>query len=112
MKILIDQNISFRLKAKVEIAFAELNHIRDFELTDLRDDQIFEYARQQGFDAVLTFDQDFHNLVMERGIPPKIIWLRTGNCRVAMQAEAILSNALTIQIFMEDPTHEVLEIYR
>ncbi|MBK6993689.1 MAG: DUF5615 family PIN-like protein [Lewinellaceae bacterium] len=40
-------------------------------LTDFPDVVIFETARRENFNAILTLDEDFHNLVMERGVPPK-----------------------------------------
>ena len=112
MKVLIDQNISHRLKARIASAFPDTVHVKDVGLTDLPDTAIFEFAHREGFDVVLTLDEDFHNLVMERGTPPKIIWLRTGNCGVAAQAEALLNNFTIIQKFVENSGHEVMEIYR
>lgn len=92
MKLLIDQNISHRLKALIASSFSAVFHVKDLELTDFPDSVVFETARREHFDAVLTLDEDFHNLVMERGIPPKILWLRLGNCSTAIQAKAILDN--------------------
>jgi predicted nuclease of predicted toxin-antitoxin system len=80
MKLLIDQNISHRLKAKIVSAFPDAFHVKDLGLTDFPDYDIFKTARREYFDAVLTLDEDFHNLVLEHGTPPKIIWLRLGNC--------------------------------
>lgn len=112
MKLLIDQNISFRLKAKIAVSFPDSYHVKDLNLTDWPDASIFDYARQHQFDAILTLDEDFHNLVLARGIPPKIIWLRTGNCSTAVQAQVLLKNSTAIQTFIGDPVNEVLEIFR
>ena len=109
---MIDQNISFRLKASIATAFPDIFHVKDLELINLPDPAIFDYARREQFDAILTLDEDFHNLILERGMPPKIIWLRTGNCKTAVQAQVILRNLSVIQAFMENPENEVLEIYR
>lgn len=70
MKLLIDQNISHRLKARIVSAFPDIFHVKDLGLTDFPDSAIFETARRDNFDAVLTLDEDFHNLVLERGVPP------------------------------------------
>jgi predicted nuclease of predicted toxin-antitoxin system len=112
MKLLIDQNISFRLKARIAGAFPDAHHVKDLNLIDLPDASIFDYARQHQFDAILTLDEDFHNLVLVRGIPPKIIWLRTGNCSTPVQAQVLLRNLVAIQTFMGDLKNEVLEIFR
>lgn len=112
MKLLIDQNISHRLKARIASAFPDVFHVKDLGLTDFPDVVIFETARRENFNAVLTLDEDFHNLVMERGVPPKILWLRLGNCATGIQAKAILDNAVIIEVFLNTDTHEVLEIFR
>lgn len=112
MKLLIDQNISHRLKAKLEPGFTEVFHVKDLGLTDFPDAAIFEMARHNNFDAVLTLDEDFQNLVLERGTPPKIIWLRLGNCSTVVQAKAILDNASLIEVFLSTEEHDVLEIFR
>lgn len=112
MKLLIDQNISHRLKAKISSAFPNVLHVKDLGLMDSSDLVIFETARREKFNAVLTLDEDFHNLVLERGIPPKIIWLRLGNCTTDTQAKAIIDNASIIELFLDTETHDVLEIFR
>jgi predicted nuclease of predicted toxin-antitoxin system len=112
MKLLIDQNISHRLKARITSAFPNISHVKDLGLTDFPDSAIFETARRDNFDAILTLDEDFHNLVLERGIPPKIVWLRLGNCSVTFQAKAILDNAAVIEAFLSTEAHDVLEIFR
>ena len=112
MKLLIDQNISHRLKARIETVFANVLHVKDLGLTDFPDAAIFEFARHNNFDAVMTLDEDFHNLVLERGTPPKIIWLRLGNCTTVAQAQAILDNATLIEVFLSTEEPDVLEIFR
>ena len=111
MKVLIDQNISFRLLSHIAGIFSEVIHIKSLGLTDANDYQIFMVARQQGFVAVLTQDEDFYNLLLEHGVPPKIIWLRTGNCSTAFLAEVILRNAALIKNFLEDDIQDCLELY-
>ena len=68
-------------------------------------------ARQQGFVAVFTQDEDFYNLLLEHGKPPKIVWLRTGNCSTNFLAEVILRNAVLILDFLDGDIQDCLEIY-
>ncbi len=49
---------------------------------------------------------------MERGVPPKVLWLRLGNCSTAAQAKTILENVGVIESFLKTEEHEVLEIFR
>lgn len=112
MKILVDQNISFRLVQRIIGVFPQVGHVKSLGLTGANDYHVFMSARQQGFAAVITQDEDFYNLLLEHGAPPKIIWLRTGNCSTAFLAEVILRNATLIQAFLDDDMQDCLEIYR
>lgn len=52
--------------------------LRDLELRDANDREIFERARLVGA-TVLTKDADFVELLRRRGPPPSVVWLTTGN---------------------------------
>jgi predicted nuclease of predicted toxin-antitoxin system len=111
MKILIDQNISFRIVARIQQAFPNIAHVKSLNLIDENDYKIFKFARQNGFDAILTLDEDFYNILLEYNPPPKVIWLRIGNCSTAHLAQIILNNQTDIQTFLNDTTHDCLEIF-
>ncbi len=111
MKILIDQNISFRLIARINAVFSDVAHVRFLNLTDADDFRIFRFAREYGYDAILTLDEDFSNILMSQGTPPKIIWLRLQNASIALQASTLFNNAQTIQQFLNDTDSDCLEIY-
>jgi predicted nuclease of predicted toxin-antitoxin system len=51
MKILIDQNISFRIIHHLEHLSFDLHHVKTLGLTDANDHQIFRFARQNAFDV-------------------------------------------------------------
>lgn len=111
MDILVDQNISFRLVQRVAEVFPGIRHVKSLGLTDASDLRIFMAARELGFVGVFTQDEDFYNLLLEHGTPPKVVWLRTGNCSTAYLADVVLHNALLIQTFLEDDSQDCLEIY-
>ncbi|MFN0204152.1 MAG: DUF5615 family PIN-like protein [Bacteroidia bacterium] len=111
MKILIDQNISHRIIPKLEGLFDNLVHVRDVGLMDTDDYQIFMYARQNQFDAILTLDEDFQHHILIHQAPPKIIWLRVGNCGTNHIIETIVNNFTNIQYFVNDDNYEIIEIY-
>jgi len=52
--------------------------VRDVNLRDATDEQIFAAARQAGA-TVITKDSDFVGLVERLGSPPQIIWITVGN---------------------------------
>ena len=78
MKLLFDQNISFRLISKIKHLYSDAIQVRTAHLENLTDIEIWLYAKQNGY-TIVTFDADFYELNLLKGHPPKIIWLRTGN---------------------------------
>jgi len=78
VKLLFDQNISFRILSKIKDIYPEAQQVRELELEDSTDKQIWQYANQNNY-TIVTFDADFFDMSNLYGHPPKIIWLRTGN---------------------------------
>lgn len=111
MAILLDQNISFRILSRISNAFPEVTHVRLIGLTDFNDYQIYMHARREGYAAIVTLDEDFSLIQLEHKAPPKIIWLRTGNCSTATLSEILVENAGLIHQFLADSVHDCLEIY-
>lgn len=112
MKILIDENISYRLVSRLTTAFPDTQHVKDLGLIHTNDHTIFKQARALGFDAIITMDDDFQNILLERGTPPKIIWIRTGNCSTNFLSSVILRNEAIIRAFITNPDVDSLEIFR
>lgn len=86
MKLLIDQNISHRIISLLNEKFSNIHHVKGLGLINADDHIIFKYARENEFDAVITLDDDFVKLLDLFSAPPKIIWLRTGNCSTTFLA--------------------------
>lgn len=111
MHILLDQNLSFRLLRHIAAEFPAATHVKTLGLIDADDLEIFRFARQQKIAAILTQDEDFYKILLELGQPPKVIWLRTGNCSTAAVAEIVSTNADLIRQFLGDAELDCLEIY-
>jgi predicted nuclease of predicted toxin-antitoxin system len=111
MKIVIDQNISFRIVPHINHLFTEVGHVRTLGWTDAPDIIIFRNAKQQGFDAILTLDEDFDNIILENIPPPKILWLRIRNCSTLHLAEIIENKIEIINNFLNDDELYCLEIF-
>lgn len=79
MKLLFDENLSPKLARLLANSYPGSVHIRDCELTGHSDEEIWEYARKQGF-TIVSKDFDFYQRCAFYGHPPKLIWLRLGNC--------------------------------
>ncbi len=111
MKLLIDQNISHRLISLISQTFPLTVHVRDEGLKDKSDYEIFMHARQNNFNAVITLDEDFNNLLQTFDSPPKIIWLRTGNCSTISLAALLIEKQDVILEFIDIPEKNCLEIF-
>ena len=70
MKLLFDQNISFRIINDVKQVFPESEQIRKLRLENKSDKEIWTFAGQNGF-TVVTFDADFYEFSNLYGHPPK-----------------------------------------
>lgn len=56
----------------------------------------------------MTKDADFNELSILRGFPPKIIWIRAGNCTTAQIEGLIRTHYETILQLQEDPNAGIL----
>ena len=109
MKLLFDQNISFRILRLLPNSFSDCMHVKSVGLNDCNDAEIWLYAKQNGY-TIVTFDADFFDLSTLKGFPPKIIWLRTGNFTTSEIAEQIILNYSTINSFINNLEQGCLEI--
>ena len=113
MNLLFDQNISPRIVNQLSSGFPEAKHVRQVGLEDASDMLIFEFAKKNNF-IIVTFDSDFVDLNVVRGIPPKIIWIRTGNLTTKSVADLLNRNVGSIKQFIKSdlPEHQILEILK
>ena len=102
MRLLFDQNISYRIKNYLPELFSASKHVSDLGLQNQKDNTIWNYAKDNGF-AVVTFDSDFYDRSIIYGIPPKIIWIRTGNVSTKNLGLLLSKNAEEIDAFLNDP---------
>jgi predicted nuclease of predicted toxin-antitoxin system len=110
MKLLFDQNLSFRLCQTVADLFPESNHVRLLGLSEVHDRVLWDYAKANGF-TVVSQDADFAEMAIVLGSPPKVIWLRGGNQSTAAISTLIRRHADLIVAFENDNDAACLEIY-
>lgn len=107
MKLLFDQNISFRIIKKLSEHFSDCKHVSDCDLQDSDDVDIWEYAKRNTY-AIVTFDADFYDISLINGHPPKIIWIRTGNLTTIEIAELLISKNTIIERFLHNDDYQKL----
>ena len=110
MKLLFDHNLSHKLVRRLADIFPASTQTRLLNFSTADDSTIWRHAKENGF-VVATLDKDFADLALQRGTPPKIIWLRCGNSTVAEVERLPRANFKEIENFESHPTAEVLEIW-
>ena len=110
MKLLFDQNLSHRLPVRLSDFFPQSAHVRPAGLDRASDDQIWGFAKAQGY-CIVTQDADFVDRSRLYGAPPKVIWLRCGNC-TPQQVENILRHHVElIRELLERPDLHYAELF-
>ncbi len=107
MKLLFDQNISFRIIKKVEDFLPLANQVRLLGLENSKDLGIWEFAKANDF-TIVTFDTDFYDMSLIKGTPPKIIWLRIGNTSTTSLVECLRANYELILEFINNADYKDL----
>ncbi len=110
MKLLFDHNLSPRLVKQFAEVFPGSTHVYLLEMEQADDHQIWKYAQNNDF-TIVTRDGDYNELLVLRGFPPKVIWIRRGNCST-VEIETILRLHLSdIQRLDSDSTLGILILY-
>ena len=110
MKLLFDQNLSFKLCRRLADVFPESNQVRLLGMEEADDRSIWLYARSHGF-VLVSQDADFADIAMLYGPPPKVIWLRCGNQPNDVIESLLRKHAEAIAAFEEDGAAACWEIY-
>jgi len=110
VKLLLDQNISFRVGKILRQQNLSIYHISDENLINKLDIEIFSYAKQNQYAAIVTKDDDFDAIVTLKGFPPKIIHLKIGNISNQETATIILIHLEKIIAFINNNEEAILEI--
>jgi predicted nuclease of predicted toxin-antitoxin system len=109
MKLLFDQNLSHRLVAQLAAEFPGSAHVRDLGLATAPDAVVWAHAAANGF-VIVSKDTDFQQRALLYGHPPKVIWVRLGNCSTAAVATLLRSRLADIQAFEADPQASFLAL--
>ncbi len=110
MKLLFDQNVSPSLVILLNDLFPGSDHVYPLNLGEAEDETVWTFARENDF-IVVSKDADFSELSMLRGFPPKLLWLRTGNCRTSDIELLIRTNYAFVVQLVEDPERGILSLF-
>ena len=110
MKLLFDQNLSFKLAKRLDDVFPRSSQVKLLGLEEADDPEIWDYARQNGF-ILATKDVDYYERSALLGHPPKVIWLRCGNQNTAFIEKLLRDHHAEIVEFEKNTTAGCLELY-
>jgi predicted nuclease of predicted toxin-antitoxin system len=110
VKLLFDHNLSPALVNRLQDLYPNSNHVYRLGLDQIPDIQVWEYARKESF-LIVTKDADFSDICLLRGFPPKIIWIRRGNCKTADVEEILRSHNNDIEELNNDRMVGVLTLF-
>lgn len=110
MKLLFDQNISFRILKKISDSFSDSSHVKTEGLINASDLEIWEYAKLNKF-TIVSQDSDFNDINLIKGFPPKIIWIKTGNLNTDEIEQLLEKHRVDIEEFFVDVNLGCLEMF-
>lgn len=110
MKLLFDQNLSFKLVAQLADVFPESRHVREIGLQAALDAEVWKFAEIHGY-TIVTKDADFGDIGMIRGFPPKVVWIRRGNCDTTEVEKLLRDHATDILNLESVPAAGLLTLY-
>ncbi len=110
MKLLLDQNLSFRLLEELKSIYPGSTQVKLQGLEQADDMTIWRFAKDHGY-TIVTQDSDFHEMSLVHGDPPKVIWLKCGNKPRWYVLGLLTHNQDRIHNFYNDQESSCLEIY-
>ena len=100
MKLLFDQNLPPRLVDALASHYAESQHVSIAGLARAADIAIWDYAKDHGL-TIVSKDSDFMQMSFLHGFPPKVIWIRRGNCPTGELEDLLRTSLETVRRFVE-----------
>jgi predicted nuclease of predicted toxin-antitoxin system len=107
MKLLFDQNLSSSLPWRLREFFPGSLQLKSIGMMRSSDLEVWNYAKTGGF-CIVSKDSDYYQLSILYGSPPKVIWLRVGNCSTARIEDLVRSHQSDITSFGTDPVQSIL----
>ena len=110
MKLLFDENLSPRLVEHLSDRFPQSVHVRDVGLASATDEEVWNFAKGEGF-TIASKDEDFHQRSFLYGAPPKVVWIRRGNCSTNEVTAVLRASHDVLVEFGRDDEAAFLELH-
>jgi len=102
VKFLLDENLSPDLVQALSADYPGSAHVRDLGLESATDQAVWDRARIDGY-TVLSKDSDFRQMSFIFGAPPKVVWIRLGNCSTSDLLTLLRNRKAALESFWDDP---------
>jgi len=109
MKLLFDENLSFKLATRLSDVFPDSLHVRDVGMQATVDPVVWDYAKDNDF-VIVSKDADMHDMSLVLGSPPKVVWLRLGNCSTQQVEKLLRREFAAINLFYKDQSLSLLAL--
>lgn len=111
MKLIFDNNISYKIIKKLDLPNTETIHVSNTSLSKpAADVDIWKYAKQNDY-TIITFDIDFEELSILQSFPPKVILLKLGNSSTEFIANYLKNNFSVVEEFIANESLGLLKFY-
>lgn len=102
VRLLFDQNLAPRLVAALVDLYPDCLHVATLGLAHAGDEEVWSRAAELGL-VIVSKDADFHQMSFLRGHPPKVVWIRRGNCSTDEIADVLREHHADLERFAADP---------
>lgn len=107
MKLFFDENLSHTLARRLAGIFPGSLHVRDVGMKATIDPTVWNYAKENDL-MIVSKDADMHDLSLVYGNPPKVIWVRLGNCSTSQIENLLRQEFEIIEMFYQDNSVSLL----
>ena len=107
MRLLFDENLSFRLVDLLAAEFPGSAHVEQAIGRSRPDAEVWRHAVANGY-AIVSKDNDFRQRAFLSGPPPKVVWLDVSNAGTEQIAALLQSRAAEVNQFGESTQDALL----
>ena len=112
MSFVFDENVSHRVMRSFQAHFPDSIHINQAGIGDSpKDADIWTYANKTEA-TIITRDDDFYQMSLKQGFPPKVIVLRIGNMKKMELTAFLLKFKNDIERFIVNDEVGLLELHK
>lgn len=107
---LLDENLSRRIVPFLQDAYTDSTQIALLGMETATDLEVWTFAKEHDY-VIVSKDSDFYDLSLVMGIPPRVIWIRTGNVTKSAITHLLIQNREKLESFFFDEQMACVELY-